>query len=173
MLAPRATGRTGRPVGKGDGVSAQRREKAVIGWSEPVEFVDWGIGRIRAKVDTGARSSALHVEDLEELPDGRVRFSVVRSRREKRPPVAVVAEVVKWARVRSSTGQYRRRCFVRTRVRLGPVEKEIEISLVSREKMIFRMLLGRKALEHDFVVDVSRKNALRPVDPGDRGTGKP
>src|SRR5690606_35737223 len=109
---------------------------------------------------TGARSSALHVEDLEELPDGRVRFSVVRSRREKRPPVVVVAEVVKWARVRSSTGQYRRRCFVRTRVRLGPVEKEIEISLVSREKMIFRMLLGRKALEHDFVVDVSRKNAL-------------
>lgn len=154
-------------------MSAQRRPKTVIGWSEPVEFVDWGIGRIRAKVDTGARTSALHVEDVEELPGGRVRFTVVRSRREKRPPVEVVADVLKWARVRSSTGAYRRRCFVKTRVRLGAVEKEIEISLVSREKMIFRMLLGRKALEHDFVVDVSHKNALRPAKAGGDGTGRP
>lgn len=149
-------------------MNGKRQTKTVIGWSEYVEFMEWGLGRMRAKVDTGARTSALHVEDLEELPDGRVRFHVVRSRSDRHPRVEVVAPVVKWARVRSSTGFFRKRCFVRTRVRIGNVEKEIEISLVSREKMIFRMLLGRKALEHDFLVDVSHKHTLPPAVPRGR-----
>jgi hypothetical protein len=141
-------------------VNPPRQPKTIIGWSEYVDFVDWGLGQLRAKVDTGARTSALHVEDLEVLPDGRVRFHVVRSRSDRHPRVEVIAPVVKWGRVRSSTGFFRKRCFVRTRVRIGDVEKEIEISLVSREKMIFRMLLGRKALEHDFLVDVCHKHTL-------------
>jgi hypothetical protein len=72
----------------------------------------------------------------------------------------VKAPVVKHGRVRSSTGHWTVRYFVKTRIRIGPVEKEIEISLVSREKMMFRMLLGRKALERDFVVDVTKRHAL-------------
>jgi hypothetical protein len=136
------------------------KSKTVIGWSEHVDFPDWGILDLHAKVDTGARTSALHVEDIEVLDDGRVRFQVVLSRKNNGRRVEVCAPIVKWARVRSSTGQFRRRCFVQTRVRLGHVEKVIEISLVSREKMIYRMLLGRKALERDFVVDVSKRRTL-------------
>jgi len=139
---------------------AARRPKVVIGWAEDVDLPEWGISCLRAKVDTGARTSALHVEDLAVLADGRVRFHVVVNRKHPRKPVAVCAPVVKWGRVRSSTGHYTMRCFVKTRVRIGNVEKIIEVSLVSREKMQYRMLLGRTALGKDFLVDVSKRHAL-------------
>jgi hypothetical protein len=136
-------------------------EKTVIGWSEYLDFPDWGIKSLQAKVDTGAKTSALHVENLKELDDGkRVSFLVVLSRKHKDRRKRVTADVLKRGRVRSSTGVYRTRIFVRTRIRIGDVEKQIDITLVSRERMIFRMLLGRRALEHDFLVDVSRRKAL-------------
>ena len=135
-------------------------QKTVIGWSEYVAFPDWGIDRLPAKVDTGARTSALHVENLQLLDSRHVRFEVVLSRKHSHRRVQVCAEVLKWARVRSSTGHYHTRCFVRTRIRIGPVEKVIELSLASRERMLYRMLLGRKALEKDFLVDVSKRRTL-------------
>ncbi len=131
--------------------------KVTIGWSESVDFVDWGISRLNAKVDTGARTSALHVEDMEYLPDDYASFDVVLSRIKSHRRKHVLAKISRWAKVRSSNGQYTTRCFVRTRIRIGPIEKEIELSLVSREKMSFRMILGREALERDFVIDVSRR----------------
>jgi len=138
----------------------QSAGKIVIGWAEGVDFVDWGISDVQAKIDTGARTSVLHVEDFDRLPDGSVVFRVVVDRRDHGEGVWVRAKVLKWARVRSSTGIYRKRCFVRTRIRIGPIEKEIELSLASRERMVFRMLLGRKAIEKDFLVDVSRRRVL-------------
>lgn len=134
--------------------------KTIIGWSEYIEFPEWNIRSVKAKVDTGARTSALHVEGLREYSPGWVEFYVVLDMTGPRVRHRVHARVVKWAKVRSSNGDFHHRCFVRTRVRIGPVEKEIEISLVSREKMLFRMLLGRKALEKDFVVDVSKRTLL-------------
>jgi len=135
-------------------------KKTVIGWSEYIDFPDWHIARMEAKVDTGARTSALHIADLEILPNGEARFHVILSRKPHVIRRVVQAPVLKWARVRSSTGDYRRRCFVKARVSIGPIEKEIELSLVSREKMVFRMLLGRKALEGDFLVDVNKRKVL-------------
>lgn len=139
---------------------AAPRPKFTVGWLERVAFPDWGIEAIDAKVDTGALSSALHVEDLTLLKSGRVRFRIVLERDDPGGGVVVRAPVLKWARVRSSNGDYTRRCFVRTRVQAGPVVKLIDLSLVSREKMLYRMLLGRKALKHDFIVDVSRRYLL-------------
>jgi len=140
--------------------SEHPESRTVIGWSEYVDFPEWGITGMRAKVDTGARTSALHVEDIESLGDGRVRFRVITGRKPPFRHIEVCAPVVKWGRVRSSTGHYTVRCFVKTRIRLGPVEKEIELSLVSRERMLYRMLLGRRALARDFLVDVSRRRVL-------------
>jgi hypothetical protein len=134
--------------------------KDVIGWTEYIDFPDWHISGMKAKVDTGARTSALHVEDLKELPDGRVRFHVILSRKNQDKRVTVTAPILKWAKVRSSTGIFRRRCFVEARVRIGHIEKVIEISLVSRERMLFRMLLGRTAIERDFLVDVSKRSVI-------------
>jgi hypothetical protein len=132
----------------------------VIGWNEYVELPEWGITRLLAKADTGARSSALHVEDLEEIGHGRVRFSVVLHRRKRDRRVSVVARVQRRSRVRSSTGHYQTRIFVATRLRLGPFERRIEISLVDRERMIHRMLLGRSALEGLYLVDSAHRVLL-------------
>ena len=143
------------------------RIRTLIGWNEFVDLPDWGVKRMRAKVDTGARNSALHVDRIEELPRERVRFEVVLHRRKRDRRVPVEARIVRRARVRSSTGKLESRIFVATRMQLGPVEREIEISLVSREKMIFRMLLGRSALEGAFTIDPARRHLL------DRRTDRP
>lgn len=135
-------------------------DKTIIGWVEYVDFPDWEIAGVKAKIDTGARTSALHVEGLELLSSGRARFRVVYSRRAPFKRKTVTATVVKRARVRSSTGDYSERYFVRARIRLGDTIKVIELSLVSREKMLFRMLIGRKALERDFLVDVAHRTAV-------------
>jgi hypothetical protein len=135
-------------------------EPSIIGWTEYIDFPDWKIAGLKAKVDTGARTSALHVENLIRHEDGWVTFDVMLHRKKRDRRQHVRTRIVKVARVRSSTGHYSERCFVRAKIRLGLVEKEIEFSLVSRESMLFRMLLGRKALERDFWVDVSRRNLL-------------
>jgi len=138
-------------------MAPKRREKLLIGWSEVVALPDWGISHLNAKVDTGARTSALHVENVVESGEGHVRFDVIVN---LKPHIVhhVRAQVVRWGRIRSSTGHASHRLIVRTRLRLGTVEKEIDISLISREKMRYRMLLGRQALSRDFIVDVARRN---------------
>ena len=129
----------------------------LIGWTEYVDLPDWHIRRLRAKVDTGARSSALHVENIRELKRGIVRFDVVLHRRERDRRVHVRAHVKRRARVRSSNGEMSERLFVETTLRLGSVEKTIEVGLVDRAKMIHRMLLGREALSGPFLIDVDHR----------------
>ncbi len=149
-----------KPRRQHDVVSDSRANpRVVIGWSEYVEFPDWDIGRVRAKIDTGARTSALHVEKIEELSGSVVRFEVViRKHRGKDRRAVVTAPVRRKTQVRSSTGLCEVRYIVATRVRIGPVEKTIELSLASRDLMRFRMLLGRRALADDFLIDVSRRH---------------
>jgi hypothetical protein len=138
------------------------RPGVLIGWNEYVEIPAWGIRRLRAKVDTGARSSALHVENIVELPRQRVRFDVVLHRLKRDRRVSVTTRIVRRGRVRSSTGHYESRIFVIAPVRIGPVEREIELSLVDRERMIFRMLLGRTALAGSFLIDPAHSHLLHP-----------
>jgi hypothetical protein len=149
------------------------RERTLIGWNEYVDLPDWGVRKLRAKVDTGARTSALHVENIQPLPRGRVRFDVVVHREKRDRHVHVVASLTRRARVKSSNGLFEFRYFVTTRLRLGPVEKEIEVSLVDRGEMIHRMLLGRSALAGDFVVDVSRRHLLDPKRRKTKGPARP
>lgn len=134
--------------------------KHTIGWTEYIDFPQWEIVGLEAKVDTGARTSAIHVENLEAISHDCVRFEIMTGRKRPFRRKAVECRILKWARVRSSTGVYTERCFVRALVKVGPVVKSIEVSLVSREKMQFRMLLGRTAIEHDFVVDVSKRKVI-------------
>jgi len=132
----------------------------MIGWNEYVEIPEWGVSRLRAKVDTGAKNSALHVENIEERPRGRVSFEVVLHRKKRDRRVRVTTRVARTGRVRSSTGHYETRIFVRVPIQIGPVEREVEMSLVDREKMIFRMLLGRTALAGAFVIDPGHRHLL-------------
>ena len=129
----------------------------MIGWAELVDLPMWNITRLRAKMDTGARTSALHVENIEEVAHNRVRFDVRLHRRKLDRRVTVEAPIVRRGRVRPSSGISQTRVFVSAIVQIGQVAKEVELSLVSRERMIFRMLIGRTALGHRFLVDAGRR----------------
>lgn len=137
-------------------------EPVLIGWTEYVDLPDWGIRRLRAKVDTGARSSALHVENVRLLPRDHVRFDVVLHREKRDRRVHVLAAVTRRARVRSSNGHLSQRIFVETTLHLGGVERRIEVSLVDREMMTHRMLLGRAALEGAFLIDAGHRMLQTP-----------
>ena len=136
-------------------------KKKVIGWKETVDLPDWGIEHIVCKSDTGARRSALDVSHVLELPGNRVQFDIVFDRKDRSTTRTVVADIAHQTHVRSSNGQRHERYFVRTRVAIADVVKEVEFSLVSRASMVCRILLGRKALEDDFLIDASVKHVSR------------
>ena len=137
--------------------------KLLVGWHERVALPDWGVSAIRAKIDTGARSSALHVDNLVATAGERVRFDLVVSESGRRRHIE--AKVVRTAHVRSSSGHGATRFFVRTRVCLGTIEREVELSLVDRSEMRFPMLLGRTALS-GVLVDPTRTRVLRKIPRG-------
>lgn len=129
----------------------------VIGWREYVALPEWGLEGIKAKADTGARTSALDVDALEELPDGRVRFEAIADRRHPERRVVVVAPIARRGRVRSSQGRAAPRVFVEAVVRVAGRDVRVELGLVSRHAMLCRMLLGRTLLEHGFLVDARHR----------------
>ncbi len=141
-------------------MSADHTRLPVIGFAEYVDFPKWKIRGLRAKVDTGARSSALHVENIRRVGPDRVRFDVRLDRTRADRRVTVEAPISRRSRVRPSNGVSQMRYFVRTSIQIGTVEQEIEVSLVDREKMIFRMLIGRSAIAQRFLVDVSKRYVL-------------
>jgi len=135
----------------------------VVGWREFIDLPEWGIRSVRAKIDTGARTSAIHVAHLEDLGDGRVRFEVVARERPERRTHWVEAEVVRESVVKPSSGERQARPVVRTRIRIGDREHDAELSLVCREGMLCRMLVGRTALEGTFIVDPGRTHVADGV----------
>lgn len=140
-------------------------ERLLIGLAEYVDIPEWRIAGLRAKVDTGARSSALHVENLREARGGQAIFDVRLHRSKRDRIVTVEAPITRRARVRSSSGDSRPRIFVAVRVQIGPVLRLIDLGLVDRTQMIYRMLLGRSALDHDFLVDPARRYLLtKPLE---------
>ncbi|GAA5481804.1 ATP-dependent zinc protease family protein [Haloferula sargassicola] len=125
----------------------------VIGWREWVELPDWGL-TLRAKADTGARSSAIDCAEIEHLPNHRVRFTL-RLDRKGRRVVTLEEPIADIKVVRSSTGHAHERIFVETTLALAGRKKTILVSLVCRRRMIHRMLLGRTSLGPEFIVDSS------------------
>jgi len=133
------------------------RQPLPIGWKETIDLPEWGIQDLVAKSDTGAKSSAIDVRDIQRLEDGRVRFVIYADRKNKTLKREVEAEVVKEQRVRSSNGDIQTRLKVATLLQIGPVKKRVTFSLVNRHRMICRALLGRDALAGSFLVDSEKK----------------
>ncbi len=127
-----------------------------VGWREWLSLPEIGVPRIKAKIDTGARTSALHIHDFEVFrQDDRdhVRFHLHPLTREPNLEHTCQAPVLDYREVKDSGGHAENRPFIRTRAKLGPVEWDIDLSLTNREGMKFRMLLGREALAGRFLVD--------------------
>ncbi len=118
-----------------------------------------GIGEIKAKIDTGARSSALHAFDLETFEvEGKpkVRFKVHPKQRNTIITVAAEAEVIDRREVRNSGGKAELRPVILTDVELMGRKWAIELTLTNRELMGFRMLLGRQGVRERFVIDAGK-----------------
>ncbi|HTG34464.1 MAG TPA: RimK/LysX family protein [Thermoanaerobaculia bacterium] len=146
------------------------REVRTVGWKEHLDLPELGIVRIKAKVDTGARTSTLHVDSirlLEVLADGSERVALEFRPDRRRPDwrVQTEARVLRRMRVVDSGGHPEVRPVIETEMVLGPVRKKILVTLTNRSGMLFRMILGRKALEGDFRVDVAGKYLLREWHP--------
>lgn len=127
----------------------QPLDKPTCGWREWVGLPELGIERIKAKVDTGARSSALHAWDVQVFrEDGveKVRFTVHPIQRETATTITAIAPLLEHRWVKSSVGHETLRAVILTGVTLGAMRWPIELSLVNRDAMGFRLLLGRQAL---------------------------
>ena len=128
----------------------------IIGWKEWIGLPDLGIPAVKAKIDTGARTSALHTFKLEEFEANglrMVRFGIHPLQRRKDIQRFCEAPVLERRRVKDSGGHIEKRYVIRTTVVLGVVNWPINITLTNRDKMLFRMLLGRKAVEGRFLVN--------------------
>lgn len=140
-------------------MSAPPNPQATIGWREWVALPDLGLTEIKAKIDTGARSSALHAFDIEAFSrSGKemVRFKVHPYQDDTSRVVVAKAELLDWRQVRNSGGQTQLRPCVSTPVALGGQSWAIELTLTNRDEMGFRLLLGRQALRDRFLVDPGR-----------------
>ncbi len=128
----------------------------IIGWREYVSLPEMHIRAIKAKVDTGARSSSLHAYDIVEFErEGKrwVRFNVHPVQRNDSKIVEVEAPVLDVRGVRSSSGEVADRYVILTTARLLGQEWPIELTLANRDQMGFRMLLGREAIRGRMLVD--------------------
>lgn len=140
--------------------AASRRPRPLLGWREWVALPALGIDRIKAKVDTGARTSALHAFDVQSHrnADGLevVSFSVHPFQRDAQRTVRTECPLVERRWVRSSDGKRQLRPVIRTSLRVGSAEFDIELTLTTRDLMSFRMLLGRQSVRRRFTVDPAR-----------------
>lgn len=127
--------------------------RCLVGWREWIFLPAGPTVPIKVKVDTGARSSALHATGIEPAGVGLVRFTVHPHQRRSGDEVAIVAPLVDHREVRSSSGIVEPRPTVRLEVALGPHRWPVEVTLTRRDRMGFRMLLGRTALRGRFLVD--------------------
>jgi hypothetical protein len=131
-------------------------KRPTLGWREWVSLPTLGVEWIKAKVDTGARSSSLHTSDLECFDrDGRrwVRFVVHPWQHSELDAVSAEVPLHDEREVRSSTGESELRPVIRTEVRIGDEVHPIDLTLTDRTDMRFQMLLGREAVRRRFVVD--------------------
>lgn len=159
------------------GVGSER-EPVVIGWREWVAFPDWGLAAVKVKIDTGARTSALHATDVDTFErDGArwARFTVHPWQRSDDDAEVVEAPLIDERVITSSSGTTSTRPVVAVTIDLVGAPHRVELTLTRRDDMGFRMLLGRQAMRGRYLVDPGRSYlAGRPAaDVRRKNRGKP
>ena len=158
--------------------------RPAVGWREWIALPQLGIKHIKVKVDTGARSSAVHASNVEFFTRGGrrwVRFDVHPMQRDTRTTVHAEALLLDQRAVRNSGGRSERRIVISTIMRFRDEEWPIELTLTDRDEMGFRMLLGREAIRGRYTVDPARsytagkplRKVKKKIKVKKKGTTKP
>jgi len=140
-------------------VAEPSHSNTLAGWREWVQLPDIGVPWIKAKLDTGARTSSIHAYKVKTFDkDGVewVRFRVRPWQESTDDEVVVECPVHDRRLIRSSSGHVQKRYVVRMRLTLVGREVDAEVTLSNRDQMGFRMLVGREALRHGFAVAPAR-----------------
>ncbi|HEU0305465.1 MAG TPA: RimK/LysX family protein [Lysobacter sp.] len=134
------------------------RERITLGWREWAGLPRLGLPAVRCKIDSGARSSALHVDSCWRFSERGAPWAGFRLSNDGHGEAMVqaAAPIFDEREVIDSGGHRTRRIFLRTTLVLAGVEREIEINLTDRQGMLFPMLLGRTAMAGVFTVDPGR-----------------
>lgn len=135
------------------------RKYLIIGWREWVGLPELAIEKIKAKIDTGARTSALHAFSLRPFTENdqrKIRFDIHPFQHDNTVVISCIADVVDRRLVTDSGGHEEERYVIETPITIAGQTWQIEITLTERENMLFRMLLGRSALRKRFVVNPAR-----------------
>jgi hypothetical protein len=144
--------------------------KQTLGWREWLALPDLGIDYIKAKVDTGARTSALHafrVELFDKDGEAWVRFGMHPLQYDPDEVVECEARLLDQREVRDSGGHSEMRYVIHSTIQIGDEQVDAEITLTDRESMKFRMLLGRTAMRGNYLVDPGRSYLSRKPPPDD------
>jgi hypothetical protein len=137
----------------------QETHRMTLGWREWLVLPELGIPAIKAKLDTGARTSSLHTFSIESFRShGRpkVRFGIHPLQKRRDVELFCVADVVDRRVVSDSGGHRELRYVISTPVQLGDTTWPVEITLTNRDTMRFRMLIGRSAMRDRLIVDPDR-----------------
>lgn len=143
--------------------SKNSEESMEIGWKEWVCLPDLGVPAIKAKVDTGARTSALHtfhIETFKQQDIDMVKFHIHPLQKKSELSIICVAPVVEIRNVRDSGGHEEERYVIQTTLGLGKQQWPIEVTLTNRDNMMFRMLLGRTAIRNRNIIINTDKSYL-------------
>jgi len=138
---------------------AKKQPTSAIGWREWIALPDLGIPAVKAKIDTGARTSAIHVFNLEEFSTNgqqMVRFGIHPLQKNTDIERICKAPLLERRKVKNSGGHSENRYVIQTTAVLGSERWPISVTLTNRDLMMFRMLLGRKALENRFLINPGR-----------------
>ncbi len=149
-----------------------------IGWREWIALPDFGIAQLKVKVDSGARTSALHATKIRYRTEADGVTWVVFTITENMSPhksVRVQSPLLEKRRVRSSMGHASLRPVIETQITLGGETWTTEVTLVNRDPMGFRMLLGRRAIRGRFLIHPARSflQSARPVELSKTANVKP
>lgn len=180
-VLPGGAGAKKRPKAKTVKTAKKRRTKrqaVVAGWREWAAIPEFDVRAIKVKLDTGARTSALHAWNIRPFErDGEdwVSFELHPVQRNNAVRIPCEAPIIGRRSVRSTSGKAETRYVIRTTVMLGGREKRIEVTLTNRDEMGFRMLIGRTAMRRWIIVDPSRSflHGARPDKPGVLSDTKP
>ncbi len=142
--------------------------KVTVGWQEWCALPKLHLPAIKAKIDTGAKTSALHAWDIytaHRHGELYVHFTIHPIQRNIRITELCTARVIDQRTIMSSSGQKEKRYVIKTPIALGNMIWDIEITLTNRDAMSFRMLLGRDALKGHIIVDPGRKMCQGQLTP--------